>query len=118
MGNKLAQVKKLTMAQLRNLENVAYTTDKVSDVTDLLKKLIGRDAQGDGWGSGVGQDLLSTLTWLRGEADRIATEVQPDYRQTEPDLSRQMHLTLIREYIKHMAAHFVYQYRLRGEETE
>jgi len=93
--------------QVRNLENVAYSTDKVSDVLDLAKKQIGRGR----WPLDVGEDILAALDKRWAEAKQIAKRVDA----TDDDLPRRAHLLLCREYIKHLAAHFVYQLRLHEE---
>lgn len=90
----------LKTAQVRNLENVAYTTDKVSDILDLVKKQIGRGQ----WPLDLGQDLLDALSERQAEARRIARDIDAK----DIDLPRRIHLLLCREYVKHVAAHFIY----------
>lgn len=90
--------------QVRNLENVAYSTDKVSDVLDLVKRQIGRGQ----WPLDLGEAVLKALRNRRSEAERIAKAVDA----ADDDLPRRAHLLLCREYVKHLAAHFVY---LRGQ---
>lgn len=101
---------KITITQVRSLENVAYTTPKVSDVTDYVKKQIGRAH----WPLDLGEDMLAAFDRLQPEARRIAQGID----RQDDDLPRQVHLLLCREYIKHLAAHFIYQRRLHGEEEE
>jgi hypothetical protein len=103
-AEQLVRTKKVDNTQVRGLETIAYTTDKVSDVADWLKIRVGRDNRQEGWAcGGVGRDFLNALTALRKDAARIASELEG-----EPDLERQVHLLLIREYVKHLAAHFEY----------
>jgi len=105
LASKLTQTE-LDKSQIRNLENLAYTTDKISDITDLLKKLIGRDTRGKRWAKdGIGQEVIGALEGLRGEADKIAEN------QLDADLPRRVHLELCREFVKHLAAEFIYQKR-------
>lgn len=92
--------KKPTPTQVRGLENVAYSTEKVSDIFDLVKKQTGRGQ----WSLELGQDLLSGLDKCQDDARRIARIVGPD----DSDLPRQVHLLLCRELIKHLAAHFMF----------
>lgn len=101
---------KLKTDQVRGLENVAYATEKVSDVLDLVKKQIGRGR----WPLELGEDMLATFGRMQPEARRIAKGIDSQ----DSDLPRRVHLLLCREYIKHLAAHFIYQLRLRGEEEE
>jgi len=96
--------------QIRNLENLAYTTDRLSDVYDLLKRQIGRSAPSQHWRfEGVGQEVLDALAGLSEPARLIANRL----KAADPDLPRQVHLMLIREYVKHLAAHYLY---VRGQE--
>lgn len=99
---------KLDKSQVRGLETLANTTDKVSDITDWLKLRVGRDSKREGWAKdGIGRDLLTTLEGLRNDARRIVDGLAKDYA-TDPDLERQVHLRLCREFLKHLAAHFEY----------
>lgn len=103
LASRLTQTE-LDKSQIRNLENLAYTTDKISDITDLLKKLIGRDTRGKRWAKdNIGLEVIGALESLRGEADKIAAN------QLDADLPRRVHLELCREFVKHLAAEFIYQ---------
>lgn len=99
------------MTQVRNLENIAYSTGKLSDIYDFLKKQMGRPGDlGQQWRrDGVGQRLLKELSDLRTDAKNIVEEVKKAYQEgIEDDTVRQVHLMLCREYIKHVAAHYQY----------
>jgi hypothetical protein len=98
-------------SQVRTLESIAFTTDKVSDVTDLIKRSIGRDRKGRGWATeDLGRDLLIALQALRAEAERIVKDL-PDALSgaVDADLPRRVHLELCRELIKHVAAEFLFR---------
>lgn len=99
------------ITQVRNLENIAYSTGKLSDIYDFLKKQMGRPGDlGQQWRrDGVGQKLLKDLSDLRADAKNIVEELKKDYQEgIEDDTVRQVHLMLCREYIKHVAAHYQY----------
>ena len=109
----------LDTGQIRNLENIAYSTDRLSDIYDFLKKQMGRPGDlGKKWRhQGVGQELLDTLTHLRKQARAIVRGdektgiegVKQRYPQgVDDDTERQVHLMLCREYLKHVAAHYLY----------
>lgn len=106
---------RLEQSQIRNLENLAYTTDKISDITDLLKKLTGRDSRGSRWAQdNIGPELITALEALRAEADNIVDELRDQVSgklggEIDPDLPRQVHLELCREFIKHLTAEFMYR---------
>ena len=112
LAERLAKTR-LDNAQIRNLENLAYTTDKVSDITDLLKKLIGRDSRGRGWANeNVGRDVIAALEVLRAEADQIVKDIPDPLRGVvDADLPRRVHLDLCREFVKHLTAEFMYRKR-------
>jgi hypothetical protein len=104
------------MTQVRNLENIAYSTGKLSDIYDFLKKQMGRPGDlGAQWRrEGVGQQLLNDLTALRKDAKEIADQVRGKYAAgTGDDTERQVHLMLCREYVKHVAAHYQYASKVR-----
>jgi hypothetical protein len=105
---------KLDKTQVRGLETLASTTDKVSDITDWLKLRVGRDSKREGWAKdGVGRDLVTELEGLRRDARKIVDELRVGEGialayPVDPDLERQVHLRLCREFLKHLAAHFEY----------
>ncbi|MBI3013675.1 MAG: hypothetical protein HYY65_01115 [Candidatus Tectomicrobia bacterium] len=102
----------LRNAQIRSLENLAYTTDKVSDITDFLKKQIGRDARSHGWAKeSVGREVIAVLESLRQKADEIVNDERAHAADLDADLPRRVHLDLCREFVKHLAAEFMYRKR-------
>jgi hypothetical protein len=99
---------KLDKTQVRGLESLACTTDKVSDITDWLKLRVGRDSGRERWAKdGVGRDLFAELDGLRNDAQKIAAALSRTY-SLDADQERQVHLRLCREFLKHLAAHFEY----------
>jgi hypothetical protein len=99
---------KLDKTQVRGLESLACTTDKVSDITDWLKFRVGRDSGRDRWAKeGIARDLLAELEGLRKDAQEIVTALSSTY-SLDADQERQVHLRLCREFLKHLAAHFEY----------
>lgn len=102
----------LKNAQIRSLENLAYTTEKVSDITDFLKKQIGRDARSHGWAKEkVGHEVIAALELLRQKAEEIVNEQRKHVADIDADLPRQVHLDLCREFVKHLTAEFMYRKR-------
>ena len=145
---------KLDKTQVRGLETLASTTDKVSDITDWLKLRVGRDSGRERWAKeGIGRDLVSKLEGLRRDAKEIVDKLRVGEGRVgegrvgegrvgegrvgegrvgegrvgegrvgegrvgegtafaypmDPDLERQVHLRLCREFLKHLAAHFEY----------
>ena len=116
LAGQMAAVTKLELGQVRNVETLAASTDKVSDILDLLKKLIGRDGRGERWAqNGVGQMLLSKLEGLRDDAKKIADQLRIYDKVFDEDLPRRIQLQLCREYLRHVTAHFEY---LRREKEQ
>ncbi len=114
---KLQQAE-LDTSQIRNLENIAYSTDRLSDIYDFLKKQMGRPGRlGQQWRhQGVGQELLDILTGLRKRACAIVKGIPQEYSQgVDEDTERQVHLMLCREYLKHVAAHYLYTGAVKNE---
>lgn len=99
---------RLDKTQVRGMETLASTTDKVSDITDWLKLRVGRDSRRERWAKeGIGRDLVTTLAGLRDDAKKIVNGLPKTY-SIDPDLERQVHLRLCREFLRHLAAHFEY----------
>lgn len=112
-AESLAKAPKLDTTQVRKLENLAYSTDKVSDITDWLKRQIGRSNEGERWRyEQAGLMVLDALSALRLQAESIVRDLRSDERYgafIDDDLPRRVHLELCREYVKHLAAEFLYQ---------
>ena len=100
----------LKNAQIKGLQTLAYTTDKVSDVVDWIKIRVGRDERRSGWAKdSIGPELLRTLYHeLREDANKIVEELG-EKRGLPEDPQRQIHLRLIREYLTHVSAHFEFK---------
>lgn len=104
---------KLDTTQVRKLENLAYSTDKVSDITDWLKRQIGRSNEGERWRyDQAGLMVLDALSALRRQAESIVKDLRSSERYSaaiDDDLPRRVHLELCREYVKHLVAEFLYR---------
>jgi len=102
---------RLESSQIHNLENIAYSTDRISDIYDFLKKQMGRPGNlGQKWRhKGIGQKLLEDLSRLHDRARKIVRCLKEKYPQgVDEDTERQVHLLLCQEYLKHVAAHYFY----------
>lgn len=110
LAQRMVKADKLDKTQVRNLETLTFTTNKISDITDWLKRQVGRDDKNKGWGhERIGSDLMAALALLRNDAERIVSQLEP--MDNDNDLPRQIHLDLCREYVKHLVAEFLYQKR-------
>ena len=105
----------LKNTQIKGLQTLAYTTDKISDVVDWIKIRVGRDEKRNGWAkNSIGSELLRILYQeLREDANKIVEELGETAGLPE-EPQRQIHLRLIREYLTHVAAHFEYMKALRN----
>ncbi len=96
---------RLDNTQVRGLENIANTTDKVSDITDWLKLRVGRDRDRERWAKdGIGREIVNVLEGLREDSRKIVSTLS--YAKPSQDHERLVHLRLCREFVRHLAAHF------------
>jgi hypothetical protein len=103
LGQKAAQ--ELTdkkSSQINNLEGIANSALKTSDVFDFIKTRTARQKEWQAWGP----DLLKYLSRdLRTERRRICGQLNID---TEGIDGLEVHLMLIREFVRQLAAHYEY----------
>ena len=108
IGEKLAS-NNINISQVRSLENIAFTTLKISDILDFLKRQVGRDTRKANWArENIGMQLIKELENLRSPANEVANSLSADASPAVAgDLPRQVHLELCREYIKHLSAEYL-----------
>jgi hypothetical protein len=114
-AGQMAEAEKLERTQIRNLENLAYTTDKLSGLTDFLKRQVGRDSRRRSWGHlRLGEALIEHIRDQNSRAKEIVERIPEDLRAAiDPDLPRRVQLDLCRELVRHLAAEFDYVQRTR-----
>lgn len=91
-------------AQISGLEGIANSALKTSDVFDFIKVRTARhkEWQQGGWGA----DLLTALSDdLRQDRELICNTLQVKPESAE---GLQIHLLLIREFVRQLAAHYEY----------
>jgi hypothetical protein len=112
-ARKLVQAHQVDMAQIRGLENIAYSTTRISDITDHLKQQIGRSDPGKRWRyESVGQEILTDLSdgFLPNQVKDIAHKLNAAYPNVvDDDLPRRVHLTMCRVYVRQLTANFLYE---------
>jgi hypothetical protein len=115
LAQQMAGAERLERTQVRNLENLAYTTDKLSDLTDFLKRQVGRDSRRRSWGHlRLGEALIERIRDQSSRARDITEKVPEELRAAiDPDLPRRVMLDLCRELVRHLAADFEYVQRAR-----
>jgi hypothetical protein len=105
LGSRAAQaLSDKKRAQINGLEGVANSALKTTDVFDFIKV---RTARQDEWRKGGwGPDLLDYLSRdLRGQRKTICTDLKIDPNSAE---GIQVHLLLIREFVRQLAAQYEY----------
>jgi hypothetical protein len=114
LGDIAAQAFKDNEAQKRNsqingLKNICYSASRLSDIYDFIKRQTGR-SKGEKWGfQGFGSDLLQKLQGLADRAKNIVENLGIVDKEEKLAWQRQIHILLCREYVKHLAAHFLYR---------
>lgn len=117
----------LNRSQITGLESVANSTLKVADVLDYLKKQTARSKPDRDWrhrlqpeAGLLGPALITYLSaTLRDQRDAVcaavaarAPQAAPANPSPDPYERQEVHLALIREFVRQVAAH--YEMRARG----
>ncbi|MBU0496244.1 MAG: hypothetical protein KKA73_07105 [Chloroflexi bacterium] len=111
LGHKAA--KELTerkRAQITGLESIANSALKTSDVFDFIKIRTARQKE---WQNGHwGSELLKFLSQdLRRHREQICAVLQVEPQSAE---GLEVHLLLIREFVRQLAAHYEYDCQFPG----
>lgn len=91
--------------QIKDLENIASSTLKVSDVLDYIKRQTAKCRPNESWRKDdFGASLLKFISEdLRRRCDDVARQLGA----TEVERQR-IYLLLIRDFVRQMAAHYVF----------
>jgi uncharacterized protein YaaR (DUF327 family) len=94
-------------SQMRNLENIANSTLKASDVLDYIKRQTGRSEKDKMWKKdNFGNELLDKLEKeLKKKRDQISDKLSVTKEIDRLDI----YLMLIREFIKQIVVHYEYE---------
>ena len=101
--------------QMTNLENIANSTLKVTDVLDYIKKQVARANKNETWrqnnfGERVKEYIEQDLRTQR----RDICERLEGIEETSLDGQR-IYLDLIREFVSQLVVHYEYRVAIRGE---
>lgn len=112
-------------AQIRGLENIAYSTNKVTDVKDYIKTQTGRHKEWQKkyvgskpeWkNKSFGTVILSEIGDLSKKAESIQENIKKQLSGKSPDDEheqipsvREIHLLLIRDFVKQLSAQFLHE---------
>jgi len=107
LGEMAALITELKKTQITNLETIANSTLKVSDIKDYVKKQTGKHKE---WqqkfdGEEFGTKLLDKLNELTNERDGIVNALGV----SDNNEKREIYLYVVREFIKHFVIHFEYK---------
>jgi len=105
LGEKAADaLTKSKRSQINNLESIANSALKTTDVFNFIKT---RTARQDEWKQGDwGPELLEYLSRdLRTERRQICNQLEVEVNSAE---GLEVHLMLIREVVRQLAAHYEY----------
>lgn len=120
-GEWAAEALRNQRSQITNLENIANTSLKVSDVLNYLKKQTAKARQNAGWRqrsnrnntsqNALGGAMIEFISNdLKNRRDTVCNKVARDRVEITEERKQEVYLLLIREFIRQVAA----QYELRG----
>ena len=113
LGKRAAEAQ-TKRAQISGLEAIVNSADKTSDVFDFIKLRVARHKEWRkrDWGS----DLLDALSKdLHKKKDDICKDLEIEQRSLD---GLEVHLLLIREFVRQVAAHYEYaEYGRSGDLT-
>jgi len=94
-------------SQMKNLENIANSALKVSDVLDYIKRQTGKSRENDLWRKDrFGEKLLNDITeTLKKNRDTICKRL--DIAAEKDKL--EVYLLLIREFVRQVVIHYEYE---------
>lgn len=94
-------------SQMKNLETIANSALKVSDVLDYIKRQTGRAKTGEGWKH---QQLGSTLIEIiEGQIQHQRATICNTLTLNDDLDKLDVYLLLIREYVRQMVIHFEFE---------
>lgn len=111
MGERAKQVfTDKNKSQMRNLENVANSANKVTDIFNYIKRQTGKDRDSKNWNKeSFGRDLLERLSRIKEDkGEQIYQSLSVEDEETKILIN----LKLIREFVSQMVVHF--EYKLQG----
>lgn len=101
-------------SQITGLEGIANSALKTTDVFDFIKLRTARHKKGEWIKGNWGPDLLNVLSQdLRSDKNTICSSLAIDPKSLD---GLEVHLLLIREFTRQLAAH--YEYECAFAETE
>ena len=97
-------------SQIKNLENIANSALKISDVLDYIKRQTGRAKEKEGWRyQELGKRLLQIV---EGDLAKSCDDICQNLKLTDEVQKLEVRLLLTRELIRQMVIH--YEYKLGG----
>jgi len=113
MGEKAGKIFS-DKTQMKNLENIANSSMKITDILNFIKRQTGKDKDRKNWyKNNFGPELLDTMEGYLAEA---STSVKQKLEVTDPGEQMLIDLLIVREFIRQVVIH--YEYRTVGQEQE
>jgi len=113
MGEKAKTLFK-DKAQMKNLENIANSSMKITDILNFIKRQTGKDKDRKNWyRNNFGPDLLDIM---EGYLAGASTSVKQNLEVTDHAEQMLIDLLIVREFIRQVVIH--YEYRTVGQEQE
>ncbi len=93
--------------QVKNLENLIYSTTRFTEVKNFIKNQMGKDEKGQDWRCQVG-DTGKMGDLILGELERIEGKAK-ELAQGRPDEIFEVKMRLLRGWVRQVVAHYDYQ---------
>ena len=102
-------------SQMTNLENIANSTLKVTDVLDYIKKQVARADKGKMWRKdNFGIRLKDYIEQSLRARQRDICAILEDIEENSSEGQR-IYLDLIREFVRQLVVHYEYRVTIGGE---
>ena len=102
-------------SQMTNLENIANSTLKVTDILDYIKKQVARSDKDEMWRKGnFGIKLKNYIEQsLRARRQEICGKLESVEENSSE--GQRIYLSLVREFVSQLVVHYEYQATVGGE---
>ena len=105
----------LERAQMKKLQNLAYSSNKVVDIFDYIKNQTGKDNRQMNWAkASLGEKFLKKLVGLKSKRDNLVEKLQGQNFEVNDFDRQKIYLELCREFIRHTVAQYLYGKEVQG----
>ncbi|RMG90057.1 MAG: hypothetical protein D6706_20285, partial [Chloroflexi bacterium] len=96
-------------SQITKLENIANNAMKITDVINYLKKQTGKAKANESWKAENLGNRLIEVVGFGGMLERKSQTICTSLGLTDPADKQHIHLLLIREFVRQLAAHYEWE---------